>query len=78
MERDLRLDWPALVQEARRRGREQGLTQARLAAIADVSTPTVSRFEGGERNIQLASALAILGTLGLLAPPPAGGRSGDP
>lgn len=31
-----------------------------------MSTPTVSRFEGGDRNIQLASALAILDALGLV------------
>jgi transcriptional regulator with XRE-family HTH domain len=42
------------------------LTQERLAAIADVSTPTVSRLEGGDKNIQLSSALAILEALGML------------
>jgi hypothetical protein len=31
-----------------------------------VSTPTVSRFEGGEKDIQLSSVLGILGVLGLL------------
>ena len=41
-------------------------TQQRLAAIAGVSTPTLSRFEGGDKNIELASALAILGALGLV------------
>jgi transcriptional regulator with XRE-family HTH domain len=65
MERDFRLNWPALVEEARRRRKAQRLTQQRLAAIADISTPTVSRFESGERNIQLASALAILEALGM-------------
>ena len=34
-----------------------------------MSTPTVSRFENGEKNIQLASALAILGALGMLERP---------
>lgn len=34
-----------------------------------MSTPTVSRFENGEKNIQLASVLAILGALGLLEQP---------
>lgn len=69
MERDIRLDWPALVEEARRRRKAQKLTQQRLAAIADVSTPTVSRFEGGDKNIQLTTALAILDALGLVARP---------
>jgi transcriptional regulator with XRE-family HTH domain len=66
MERNFRLDWPALVEEARRRRKAENLTQARLAAIADVSTPTVSRFEGGDKNIQLASVLAILNALGMI------------
>ncbi|MFQ5974538.1 MAG: DUF1488 family protein, partial [Alphaproteobacteria bacterium] len=66
MERSLRLNWPALVEEARRRRKAQRLTQQRLAAIADVSAPTISRFESGDRNIQLASALAILDALGLV------------
>ena len=42
------------------------LTQERLAAIADVSTPTVSRLEGGDKNIQLSSALSILEALGMV------------
>ncbi len=66
MERDLRINWPAVVEEARRRRRRQGLTQRRLAALAEVSAPTVSRFEGVEKNIQLSSALSILGVLGML------------
>ena len=40
-----------------------------MAAIADVSTPTVSRFENGEKNIQLASVLAILDALGMVERP---------
>lgn len=31
-----------------------------------MSTPTVSRFESGDKNIQLASALAILEALGMV------------
>lgn len=34
-----------------------------------MSTPTVSRFEGGDKNIQLTSALAILDVLGLVERP---------
>lgn len=66
MERNIRLNWAALVEEARRRRKAQRLTQQRLAAIADVSAPTVSRFEGGDKNIQLASVLAILDALGMV------------
>jgi len=39
-----------------------------------VSTPTVSRFESGDKNIQLASVLAILEALGLLDHSPTNGR----
>lgn len=75
MERDLRINWPALVEEAYRRRKAQKFTQRRLAAIADVSTPTVSRFESGDKNIQLASVLAILEALGLLDHSPTTGRA---
>lgn len=37
-----------------------------MAAIANVSTPTVSRFESGDKNIQLTSVLAILDALGMI------------
>lgn len=65
MERNIRINWQALVEEALRRRKAQKLTQRRLAAIADVSTPTVSRFESGDKNIQVASVLAILEALGM-------------
>jgi len=42
------------------------LTQQRLATLAGVSTPTVSRFESGEKNIQLSSVTSILGVLGMM------------
>jgi transcriptional regulator with XRE-family HTH domain len=66
MERQFRLNWSALVEEARARRKAQNLTQQRLARLAEVSTPTISRFENGEKDIQLSSALSILGVLGLL------------
>ena len=69
MERNLRLNWPAVVEAARRRRKAQKLTQQRLAAIAEISAPTVSRFESGDKNIQLSSALAILEALGLVERP---------
>ncbi len=34
--------------------------------MAGVSTPTISRFESGERDIQLSTVTNILGVLGLL------------
>jgi transcriptional regulator with XRE-family HTH domain len=41
------------------------LTQQQLASLAKVSTPTISRFEQSERDLQLSSVLAILGVLGM-------------
>ena len=41
------------------------LTQRQLAALANVSTPTVSRFELAAKDVQLSSALAILDVLGM-------------
>jgi transcriptional regulator with XRE-family HTH domain len=66
MERNLQLDWPGLVQEAVSRRKEQGLTQKQLAVLADVSGPTVNRFERQQGNITLKSAFAILHMLGLM------------
>ena len=65
MEREFRLNWTLLVEEAVQRRRGQKLTQKQLAALAKVSTPTVSRFEQNDKDIQLSSALAILGVLGM-------------
>jgi transcriptional regulator with XRE-family HTH domain len=41
------------------------LTQRQLASLAQVSAPTISRFEQAERDIQLSSALSILDVLGM-------------
>ncbi|MGJ3263750.1 MAG: helix-turn-helix domain-containing protein [Salinarimonas sp.] len=61
------LDWPALVEEAVRRRRQEGLTQRDLAALAGVSAPTVVAFEKGQTSLRLDSALAILRVVGLAA-----------
>ena len=34
--------------------------------MAGISTPTISRFESGDRDIQLSSVTRILGVLGML------------
>ncbi len=36
-----------------------------MAALAKVSTPTISRFEQNDKDIQLSTVLAILDVLGL-------------
>jgi predicted transcriptional regulator len=41
------------------------LTQRQLAALANVSTPTVSRFELAAKDVQLSSVVAILDVLGM-------------
>lgn len=66
MERDIRLNWHLLVEEAIKRRKEQNISQRRLAAIAGVSQPTISRFEQQREDIQLSSAFKILEALGLL------------
>src|SRR5450631_2238494 len=66
MELQFRINWAAIVEEARQRRKSQKLTQHRLAELASVSTPTISRFESGERDIQLSSVTSILGVLGML------------
>jgi len=44
----------------------QRLTQKKLGILAEVSTPTVSRFEQGEKDIQLSSVLKLLNQLGMI------------
>ncbi len=41
------------------------LTQKQLAGLANVSTPTISRFEQNDKDIQLSSVLALLDVLGM-------------
>jgi transcriptional regulator with XRE-family HTH domain len=41
------------------------LTQKQLASLAKVSTPTISRFEQDEKDLQVSSVLAILDVLGM-------------
>lgn len=66
MERNIQLDWTAIVKEAIKRRKESNLTQKQLAKLAGVSGPTVTRFERHEKNITLNSAFGILKMLGLL------------
>ncbi len=66
MERQFRVNWPAIVEEAKQRRKGHRLTQQRLATLAGVSTPTVSRFESGEKDILLSSVMRILAVLGMV------------
>jgi transcriptional regulator with XRE-family HTH domain len=65
MERDFQINWPLLIEEATRRRHGLKLTQRQLAMLANVSTPTVSRFELAAKDVQLSSVLAILDVLGM-------------
>ncbi len=65
MERQFRINWQAIVEEAKQRRKEQNITQEKLAKLAGVSTPTISRFESGEENIEMSSVLNILQVLGM-------------
>lgn len=65
MDRHIRLNWSALVEEAIKRRKEQKLTQEQLAVLAGVSKPTLNSFEQGKTTIKLESAIKILRMLGL-------------
>ena len=65
MEREFRINWTILVEEAVRRRHKLKLTQKQLATLAKVSTPTVSRLEQADRDIQVSSVLPILDVLGM-------------
>ncbi|MBT4880136.1 MAG: helix-turn-helix transcriptional regulator [Alphaproteobacteria bacterium] len=64
MERNLCLNWQELVKEAVRRRKKQKLTQKELAALAQLSLPTLIAFEQGKTSITVANALKILRWLG--------------
>lgn len=59
------LNWDALVDEAVRRRKTEGLTQVQLAALAGVSAPTIISFEKGDKGLSLSKAIDILAALGL-------------
>src|SRR5579863_7445797 len=65
MEREFRINWTILVEEAVQRRHKLKLTQKQLATLAKVSTPTVSRFEQAGKDIQVSSVLPILDVLGM-------------
>ncbi len=66
MEGNFRLDWEAIVEEAIKRRKASRLTQSQIAVLANVSKPTVIRFEKKETSIRLQSAFAILRLLGMM------------
>jgi len=65
MERNIRLNWQNLIEEAIKRRKERRLTQEQLAVLAGVSKPTLNAFEQGKTSITLENAIKILRVLGL-------------
>jgi len=65
MERNIRLNWQSLIEEAIKRRKEQRLTQEQLAVLAGVSKPTLNAFEQGKTSITLENAIKIFKALGL-------------
>lgn len=65
MERNIRLNWQNLIEEAIKRRKEQRLTQEQLAVLAGVSKPTLNAFEQGKTSITLENAIKILRALGM-------------
>ncbi len=59
------IDWRAVVDEAVRRRKREGLSQRLLAELAGVSPPTVNAFEQGDTNLRFAGIVAILQALGM-------------
>ena len=66
MERNIQINWEMITREARRRRKGRGMTQLRLATLAQVSRSTVVRFELSSGDIQLSSALRILSVLDMV------------
>lgn len=66
---DWPIDWRAVVDEAVRRRKDEGLTQRSLAALAGVSVPTVNAFEQGEINLRFERIVAILDALSMFVQP---------
>lgn len=65
MEQYQKFSWQEIVNRSIKRRKELGLTQKRLAMLAGVSIPTISRFENNDHDIKLSSALVILEALGI-------------
>ncbi len=65
MERNIRLNWQNLINEAVACRKKQRFTQEQISVLAGVSKPTLNHFEQGKTTITLENALKILRTLGL-------------
>lgn len=63
------IDWRAVVGEAVRRRKQEGLSQRSLAELAGVSVPTVNAFEQGGIRLRFERVVAILEAVGMFVQP---------
>jgi len=61
-----KINWGNVVDEAKKRRRGLKMTQYKLALMAEVSTPTLQRFERGDKNLKVSSVLKIISCLGMV------------
>lgn len=65
MERNIQKHWQEEIAKIIAARKREGLTQARLAAIAGISTQTLSRLEQAREDVQLSTVLKVLDVLGM-------------
>lgn len=65
MEPNFRTYWKQLTEEAVKRRKAEQMTQTKLAGLADVSKPTVVKFENGNMGMTVKKTLRILKVLKL-------------
>lgn len=65
-ENSFQVNWNAIVDEALRRRRSEKIKQYEHAKLAEVSLPTMHRFENKDPRIKLGSALKILKVVGMI------------
>ena len=65
MESHIFYNYELFIEEAKKIRKDKGLTQARLATLVGKTTATISRFETGEKDIRVSTALDIARVLGM-------------
>ena len=61
-----KLNWQFYINETLRRREAENINQKEHAALANVSVPTMRRFETGEKSLILAKAFDIMRVVGML------------
>ena len=60
MEWKLQINWPALVEEAKQRRKQQNLTQEELALKCGTTKNYISRIENNASDIRLSTLMRII------------------